>query len=76
LVPCTKHVGKVAKRTGLLPCGVDEPLRAAGLKSDVAQPCQQRWHRGTDSGIGIVAIKTERGSNSPDHLGCQELHYE
>jgi hypothetical protein len=70
----TKHIGKVSKRTGLLPCGVDELLRTTGLTSGVAEPGQQCRHRGTDGGLRIVAVKTERGSYAPDHVGGQELH--
>jgi len=76
LAPSTEHVGKVAKRAGLLPCGINELLRTAGLSGGFAEPGQERWYHSTDRGLYNVAIKTERDSNAPDHFGCQELIHE
>jgi len=56
------HVRKAAERTGLLLCGIDEPLRSAGLRRNPAESCEQPWYRGTDSGLRIAAIEPERAS--------------
>src|SRR5262249_199378 len=63
-------------RAGLLPCGFDQLLRAAGLRGNAAQPGQQTGHRRTDGGLGGAAIKAERGRDTPDHIGRQDLHNE
>jgi hypothetical protein len=60
----------------LLPCGIDELLRAAGLSGSVAERGQQCWYNGTNGGLDFVAIEVKHRRNAPDHVGCQELHHE
>jgi hypothetical protein len=59
-----------------LPSSVDKLLRATGLSGGFAEPSKQCRHHSADSGLRTVAIKTERGSDAPDHVGFQELHDE
>jgi hypothetical protein len=46
------------------------------LRGGAAERSQQCRYHSTDNSLRIVAIKTERGTNAPDHVGCQELHDE
>jgi len=70
-VPLTrgKRVGKVSKRAGLQPCGVREFLRTTWLCGDIVERRQQRRHGAADSGLNLVAIKSERSGDAPDHVG-------
>src|SRR5262249_3284895 len=70
------HVGKAAEGTGLLPCGVEEVLRSAGLRGNATEARQQPRYRCADSGLRVVAIKTKCRRDASDHIGCQELHNE
>src|SRR5262249_57318306 len=54
----TEHVGKAAKGAGLLPYGVDELLRSAGLRGNATEARQQPRYRRADSGLRVGAVKT------------------
>jgi hypothetical protein len=58
----------------LLPHGVYEPLPSTGLRGNAAESSQQTGYRRADSGLRVVAIKTECGCDTSDHIGRQELH--
>jgi hypothetical protein len=60
----------------LLPYGVDEFLRSAGLRGNAAESSQEPGYRRADSGLRVVAIKTECRRDASDHIGRQELHNE
>jgi len=70
----TEHVGKAAEGASLLPYGVDEFLRSAGLRGNAAESSQEPGYRRADSGLRVGAIKTECRRDASDHIGCQELH--
>src|SRR5215510_4706205 len=70
------HLGKAAEGAGLLPYGVDELLRPAGLRGNATEARQQPRYRRADSGLRVGAIKTECRRDASDHIGCQELHNE
>jgi hypothetical protein len=71
-----EHAGEVAEHTGLLPRGIGNPLRSAGLRGEAAEASQQPWYCRADRGLRVVAIETERRGNAPDHVRRQELHNE
>src|SRR5262249_56114271 len=65
----TDHVGKAAEGASLLPYGVDEFLRSAGLRGNSAEASQQPGYRRADSCLRVVAIKTECRRHTSHHIG-------